>query len=288
MVDCAAIEGWLAAREAIVPNLREGCAKSIVWAGGAGAQTEIAVLYIHGFSATGHELRPLPDLVAGGLGANLHFTRLTGHGQDGAAMGKATFAAWRADVDEALMVANTIGKRVLVIGCSTGCTLAVDALVRGAQISALVCISPNFGLSNKVAQLLLDLPLAKYWGPIVAGKTRSFDVVNDAHGAYWTTIYPTGAVFPMGEAVRAVRRADLTQVRTPAMFAFNIADQVVSQKATQNVIDRWAGRMTVHGIMQGPADDAMGHVMAGDVFSPNQTKPLAAAILRWFGRLPPA
>ena len=288
MVDCADIDAWLAAREAEVPNLRDGCSKSIVWAGKAGVQTDIAVLYIHGFSATGHELRPLPDLVAMGLNANLHFTRLTGHGQDGAAMGDATFAAWRADVDEALMVANTIGKRVLVIGCSTGCTLAVDALVRGAQISGLVCISPNFGLFNKVAQLLLDLPLAKYWGPLVAGRTRSFDPINDGHAAYWTTHYPTRAVFPMGEAVRAVRRADLSQVRTPAMFAFNISDQVVSAAATQNVIDRWAGRMTVHGIMQGPADDAMGHVMAGNVFSPGQTKPLAAAILRWFGRLAPA
>lgn len=288
MVDCVTVEGWLAAREASVPNLREGCAKSIVWAGEAGVQTDIAVLYIHGFSATGHELRPLPDLVADGLGANLHFTRLTGHGQAGTAMGDATFAAWQSDVAEALMVARTIGKQVLVIGCSTGCTLAVDALARGAQIAGLVCISPNFGLTNKVAQILLDLPFVRHWGHLVAGKSRSFDVISDAHGAFWTTSYPTRAVFPMGEAVRAVRRSDLSQVRTPAMFAFNIADQVVSAAATQNVIDRWAGRVLVHPLMQGPSDDPMGHVMAGDVFSPSQTKPLAAAILRWFGRLAPA
>jgi len=37
--------------------------------------------------------------------------------------------------------------------------------------------------------------------------------------------------------------------------------------------------------VQGPDDDAMGHVMAGDVFSPAQTEPLVAAILRWFAPL---
>ncbi len=288
MAECAEIDAFLAAREALVPNLKPGCAKTVVWAGDAGVQTELAVLFIHGFSATGHELRPLPDLVVNGLNANLHFTRLTGHGQDGAAMGQATFEAWQDDVAEALEVAHTIGKRVLVIGCSTGCTLAVDALARGAEVAGIVCVSPNFGLTHKLAQLLLDLPLVKYWGLWIAGRTRSFDVLSDDHAAYWTTSYPTRAVFPMGDAIRAVRGADLSQVRTPAMFAFNTADQVVSPKATQNVIDRWSGRMLVHPLMQGPNDDPIGHVMAGDVFSKSQTKPLAAAILRWFARLPPA
>ena len=121
MRDIAQIEAEIAASEAQVPNLRPGCEKRIIWAGNAGVQTEFAVLFIHGFSASPEEIRPLPDQVAADLGANLHFTRLTGHGQDGPAMGRATLGAWQADVAEALEIAETIGKRVIVIGCSTGC-----------------------------------------------------------------------------------------------------------------------------------------------------------------------
>jgi hypothetical protein len=34
-------------------------------------------------------------------------------------------------------------------------------------------------------------------------------------------------------------------------------------------------------LIQGPLDDKEGHVMAGDVFSPNQTAPLAQQIIDW-------
>ena len=280
--DITGLDAWLAAAESRVPNLRDACAKRIVWAGETGAATRDVVLYIHGFSATYHEIRPVPDDVAKALGANLHFTRLTGHGQDGAAMGAATLDAWRRDVQQALDVAHVLGDRVLVVGCSTGCTLAVDLLARGARMAGLVCVSPNFGLTHRLAQALLDLPQVKRWGHLVAGRERSFDPISDAHAAYWTTRYPVQAVYPMGDAVRAVRKADLSGVTTPALFAFNPADQVVSATATRRVIARWGGRADTHMLVQGPHDDKMGHVMAGDVFSPAQTKPLVAAILRWY------
>lgn len=283
MPDINDIETWLAASEAQVPNLRPDCEKSISWAGDASVKTKIALVYIHGFSATKHELRPLPDLVAAGLGANLHFTRLTGHGQDGAAMGEATFAAWRTDVAEAIKIGETIGEKVLLMGCSTGCTLATDALANGAKAAGVVHISPNFGLTHSLAQLAMDLPFARHWGHLIAGKTRSYDVISPAYAAYWTTSYPTKAVYPMADAVRAVmKKANLEQIKTPAFFAYNPADQVVSAKQTTAVIARWGGSATTHLLVQGPTDDKMGHVMAGDVFSPAQTKPLANAILRWF------
>jgi hypothetical protein len=86
----------------------------------------------------------------------------------------------------------------------------------------------------------------------------------------------------MGDAVRAVRGADLSAITTPAMFAYNEDDQVVSAKATRAVMGRWGGSVHEHKLVQTARDDTMGHVMAGDVFSPDQTAPLVDAILRWF------
>ena len=275
------LDAILAEAEARVPGLRPGCEKQILWAGRPGVKTSTSLLFIHGFSATGQELRPLPDLIAAELGANLFFTRLTGHGQDGPAMARATLADWQRDVSEALDVAGLLGDEVIVMGCSTGCTLAALALAAGAEARAVVFISPNFGLRHRVAQWVMDLPGAHRWVRYIAGRTRSFGPINDRHAAYWTTRYPTEAVKPMADAVRAARLADLSQIATPGLFVFNETDRVVSPDATRAVMARWGGPVQHLPVAPGPDDDAMGHILAGETFSPEQTEPLARRILAW-------
>ncbi|WP_206078968.1 hypothetical protein [Allomesorhizobium camelthorni] len=81
--------GYLDRSESRVPGIRDGLEKEIVWADPmTHVKTPISIIYIHGFSASKGEVRPLPDQVAEELGANLFYTRLKGHGQDGAAMDK--------------------------------------------------------------------------------------------------------------------------------------------------------------------------------------------------------
>lgn len=284
--DLSDIEVALAAAEAQVPHLRDGCEKRIVWADAAATKTSVSLLYIHGFSATGEELRPLPDLVAQELGANIHFTRLTGHGQDGDAMGQATLADWRRDVAEAIAIAQTLGDDVIIMGCSTGCTLATLALAQGARVRAMIHVSPNFGLRHRVVQTLLDLPGSRHWSKYIAGRSRSFVPISEAHAAYWTVKYPTAAVHVMADAVRAVCTADLSLISTPTLFCFNEADQVVNPEDTRKVIVRWGAKSDTITLEQTPDDDEMGHVMAGDIFSPGQTAPLARQILAWVHALP--
>ena len=285
MFKLTTIEDWLAQSEGEVPNLREGCEKRIVWAGHPAEKTAMSVVFIHGFSVSSGELWPLPDLVAKGLSANLFYTRLRGHGQDGAAMADTTLAQWQEDVTEALEIAHTLGDDVLVIACSTGCTLATLALAGRAQVKGLVQISPNYRLAHRVAQFLLDLPLSETWAPLIAGKTRSFPVKNKAHGQFWTTSYPSKAAHPMACAVRAARRADLGRVMVPTLACVNQADQVVHAASTGKTLMRWGGDVTRLPLIQTTDDDPMGHIMAGDVFSPNQTGPLAKRITDWAKRL---
>ena len=281
----ASIAEDLARQEARVPNLRDGCEKRIIWSGEAGQQTRCSVVFIHGFSATGAEIRPLPDLIAQDLGANIFFTRLAGHGQDGAAMGLATFADWMADVDEAFSVGATLGEEVILIGCSTGCTLASIALAQGAQAKAMIHVSPNFGLANRAVQTLLDLPGARHWAQYVAGKSRSFPAQSAEQEAFWTLTYPTAAVHVMADAVRAARAADFGAIKTPALFCFNEADQVVSARETHRAMKRWGAATSQILLTQTPGDDDMGHIMAGDIFSPGQTAPLTKRILAWIATL---
>lgn len=283
--DAAGLEPWLAKRESAVPGLRPGCAKRILWAGAAGKRTPQVLVYVHGFSATGQELRPLPDRVAAALGANLFFTRLTGHGQDGAALGRARLRDWQADLDEAFAIGRALGRETVVMACSTGAPLVAAALAAGAAARAVLLVSPNWGLRSRLAQWLLDAPGAPVWGRAILGRERAFEVVSDAHAAYWTPRYDSAAVHTMAAAVRVGRKA-VTRVTVPAFVGLSEADQVVSPAATRRVMARWGGPVTWHVVETGPEDDPMAHVIAGDIFSPARTAALAAAMGDWLARVP--
>ncbi|MEM7379280.1 MAG: alpha/beta fold hydrolase, partial [Pseudomonadota bacterium] len=170
------IETWLAEQEVAVSGIREGVAKEIVWADpGTRARTPLAIVYLHGYSATSAETRPFADNLAAALGANLHFTRLTGHGRDGDAMASARVQDWIDDTAEALAVGRAIGDRVVVVGTSTGGTLATLAAADAAfgRIDATVLISPNYRV-KAAGSALLTVPFARQLVPLLVGDTREW------------------------------------------------------------------------------------------------------------------
>lgn len=274
---------YLAWREAQLSGITDGVQKQVIWAGAPEDQTDWSVLYIHGFSATAQEIRPVPDDVAQALGANLVLTRLQGHGRGSEAMADGTVAGWMADTAEALAVARKVGQRVLVISTSTGGTLvsaaATDpALMEG--VAGTVMISPNYAINNPAAALL-TLPAARYWMPAVAGQRRSFEPLNKAQETYWTTEYASVAVLPMAALVKAVTKADLSKADLPALFIFSNEDRVVDPQATHATLARWGGQVDVWHPDLGEGDDPFAHVIAGDIVSPNQTAAVVSQIIDW-------
>ena len=102
----------------------------MICAGAAETKAPLSIVYLHGFSASSEEIRPVPDDVAAALGANLVHTRFKGHGRDGDAMAEGSVPTWMADAVEALAVARRVGKKVMIMSTSTGGTLAALALHR--------------------------------------------------------------------------------------------------------------------------------------------------------------
>lgn len=288
----ADLPGYLAAQEARFDDITQGTEKRIVWAGPTGVKTALSIVYLHGFSATSEEIRPVPDDVAAAMGANLFFARLAGHGRGGDAMAEPRAGDWITDTAEALAIGRRIGDRVLVISTSTGGTLAAIAAADPdlapdlmQHVAGIVFVSPNFGLNNP-ASAILEMPLARYWGPLVAGKERSFDVLNEAHGTYWTSRYPTVALMPMGAVIRYARGLDYADAGVPALFLLSDADQVVRADLSRGVAEDWGAGAKVVAITPGPEDDPYHHVIAGDILSPGQTENTVQEILDWLDTLP--
>lgn len=284
--DAAALAGgvapYLSAAEARYPDVKPGLEKRVVWHGAPETRTPWSVVFVHGFSGASEEIRPVPDRVAEALGANLHFTRLAGHGRPGAAMGEATLSDWMADLAEALAIGRAIGGRVLVIAVSTGATLATlaahDPMAQG--VAGMAFVSPNFRVRNPAARLL-DWPLARHWLPLFAGRELGFTPHNDGHARHWTTRYPAVAVFPMAEALRAARRLPHEAAGLPALFLFDDGDRIVDHARTRAVADRWGAPSELCPLSAGPGDDPDRHVIAGAILSPAMTGPVTERIRAW-------
>ena len=277
------VESYFATQESRFDDITPGVQKQVIWAEGPEQESHWSILYVHGFSATAQEIRPVPDQVAAALGANLVLTRLTGHGRDGAALADATVADWMADLAEGLAVARLVGERVLVISASTGGTLATAAALDpklAVDVAGLVLISPNYGL-NTGFEPLLTLPAARYWLPPLAGAERSFEPANEDHATYWTTSYPSVAVLPMAALVKKVANLDVGQTKIPALFWYSKQDRVVRPEITSRIAGTWGGPVTVFRPTLGPSDDAAAHVIAGDIMSPGQNETTVQGILDW-------
>ena len=281
------LDAYLASREAVFDDIVPGTEKSIIWANKLGEPSDIAIVYIHGFSASAMELQPLPNQVAAALGANLFFTRLTGHGRGSKAMQNASVASWMQDMAEALAIGRRIGRRTIIIATSTGGTLAAAAALDAVamrNVAGIVFVAPNFGLQNK-ASVLLTWPFARHWVPLLVGAMRHSSPRNPLHGRYWTTSYPTVALLPMAALVNQVVAADLASTTVPALFYFSPNDKVVRPEKTVWVAGRWGGPASVETAVLGPNDDPLAHIIAGNIVSPDQNKRAFQNILSWIKQL---
>ena len=275
------LEGWLAAGEARVPDLRPGEEKEIVWFDPAArVRTPLSVVYVHGFSADRHELDPVPADVARGLGANLFHTRLAGHGATPASLGAARAEDWLHDVAEAVAVGAAIGDRVILMGTSTGGTLALWAASRKAwdvPLAALVLVSPNLGPASPLADLLL-WPWGNLIVRLVEGEERCFEPANAGQALHWTTCYPSRALLPMMALVHLVRTTDPGSIVTPTLVLLSPHDEVVSGEATRSFLLQGGGKLRRFVELDGSTDPAR-HVLAGDILSPGMNEVAVGAIL---------
>jgi len=275
-----ALEAQLTADEATVADVISGAEKRIVWADPAApARTRLAVVYLHGFSATRQETAPLSDRVARALGANLYYTRLTGHGRDGAALGEATVNAWLNDAYAAYRVGQRLGERVILIGTSTGATLAAWLAAQpDVELAAQVWISPNFAVRSQAARLL-HAPWGGDLAQLVVGPERSWQAHNPAQEQFWTTRYPTRVLLELAGLLDLLASTDLSRTRAPTLCLVSPADRVVDPAVARA---RFAELPEPKQLIEVTSSaDPSHHVLAGDVLAPDDTAPRAEELLRF-------
>ncbi|MEM7214090.1 MAG: alpha/beta hydrolase [Pseudomonadota bacterium] len=280
------LSAYLAKSEASVSDLKEGAEKEIVWADPVSKEkTPFSIVYIHGFSATKHETRPVPDNVAKSIGANLYFARFKGHGRDGEGLAEATVQHWANDFAETIAIGERLGENVIIMATSNGGMISTWGLAKpelSEKVAGIVFSSPNFELQG-ISTGLANIPWAESILPAVAGADRSWEPSNELHGKWWTTAYPSRAIFPMTAMLKLVHEIDKSTIKVPALFFYSPEDRVVVPEEIEKVIDEWGG--PVEAVKINSTSDAFSHVIMGDILSPENTDEASAKITEWINSL---
>jgi esterase/lipase len=263
------LDEYLDSAEKEFTDIIPGAEKTILWASEPGVKTEIALVYLHGLSATRQETAPFSDRLADSLDANLFYARLDGHGRTGAALGEATASDWLDDGVEAREIGLRIGNRVLIVGTSTGATLAtwLAASQQPRELLGMILLSPNYGPANPAAGVLL-WPWGLQIAHLIEGKTHSFEPANELQERFWTTEYPTRALMEMMALVELAHR-HLDRVSVPVLAFYSPEDRVIDIPAMKAALDRIGSDVITHEVL-GPGGPS-GHIIAGDILSPETT-----------------
>ncbi|EED32155.1 hypothetical protein NOR53_3173 [gamma proteobacterium NOR5-3] len=283
----AAVDRYLQEREAAAEKefgLTPGAQKRVVWAGEPGQRSEYALVYLHGFSATRQEIAPVPELIARELGANLFETRLAGHGRAQQQLAGVSAEDWMNDGAEALAVARNLGDKIILMGTSTGATVAL-AMARHpdfALVDSLVLVSPNFGPAGSGSGMVTG-PYGPQLARLLLGERRSWTAANPLQEKYWSTDYPTAAIVEM------MRLVNLAVMLTPeagapnAMLVYSPRDDVVSvSKLLEGFAALPAPRKKIHKVDE--PQSLSPHVLTGDILAPGTSADIARLISAYIAR----
>ncbi len=183
------LDGWLAYKESGFKTLKPKNEARIEWYNDSVSVTEYAVVYLHGFTASGEEGNPVHRAFARRYGCNMYLPRLYGHGLDTTEpLIDLTPENYLESAKEAIAFGKKIGNKVILMSCSTGGTLALYLAANDPEIDALICYSPNIDIFDQTSQVL-----TKPWGVqlarMITGRDYRQYEATEEFKKYWQTKY---------------------------------------------------------------------------------------------------
>ena len=209
--------------------VKPGNESVVVWADSAGRRTEWVLLYLHGFSASRYEGYPVTRDFVERFGVNAYLPRLAEHGLEVAEpLLKMTPKRLYDSAKEALVVAHRLGEKVVVMGTSTGGTLALMLAADFPElVDALVLYSPNVRIRNPFAPLL-----SGPWGLQISRAVHGGKYAVDEEPAgsetckYWYCRYRVEAQVYLQQLLDMRMKAEeFAKVRQPLFLGYYYKDE---------------------------------------------------------------
>jgi pimeloyl-ACP methyl ester carboxylesterase len=217
---------YISANERLHP-LKPGNEAEIIWVDSLPTKTEYAIVYLHGFSASHEEGNPVHTHIAQKFGCNLFLTRLAQHGIDTTdqLINMTADNLWES-AKEALAVGKQLGNKVILMGTSTGASLALQLAAQYPEVDALVLLSPNIEINNPSAWLLNN-----HWGLQIARLVNgsNYNFTSDSsqlYAQYWNTQYRLEALVQLQEYLEtAMTKSTFAKVNQPVLSLYFYRDE---------------------------------------------------------------
>jgi esterase/lipase len=202
----------------------------IIWANDSlKNQTEYAIVYLHGFSASQKEGDPVHKNIAKKFGYNLYLSRLAEHGIDTPeALLHFTIDKYWESAKQALLIGERLGKKVIVMATSTGGSLALQlAATYPHRVYALILLSPNIAIFDKNAWLLNNP-----WGLQIARLVVGSNYVDarderPIYRQYWNYHYRLEAAVQLEEYLESTMNKETFQkVHQPTLMLYYYKDNI--------------------------------------------------------------
>ena len=189
-------------------------------------QTEYAVVYLHGFSASQEEGDPVHVEFARAFGCNLYLSRLASHGIDtiDAMVNLKAQDLWNS-AKEAYAIGKQLGKKVIILATSTGGTLALKLAAEYPDITSLILLSPNISINDPNAWLLNN-PWGLQIARLIKGKYNTSDDTTAIYKKYWYSKYRMESAVELEELLETTMKASLFEkVRQPTLLLYYFLDE---------------------------------------------------------------
>lgn len=236
--DLTLLENQLNNKERLTTNIRPDNEARIIWFDSIPRKTKYSIVYLHGWSASQEEGDPIHIQTAKRYGCNLYLPRFAGHGLvEDEPMLDLTADEVLDSAKEAIAIGKQLGEKVILMGTSTGGTLALHLAGGDPDIAGLLLYSPNIEIYDPNAKLLTKpwgLQLAKL---VKGGDYHEFDRDIDLKNQYWTTKYRLEALTHLQAMVDYTMTPEtFSEVKQPVFLGYfykndSIQDQVVSVPA---------------------------------------------------------
>lgn len=245
----------------------------IVWANDSlKTLTEYVIVYLHGFSASQEEGNPVHRNIANKFGCNLYLARLADHGLDttDAMLNLTADRLWES-AKQAYAIGKQLGKKVILMGTSTGGTLALQLAAAYPETAALILYSPNIAIFDSNAWITNNP-----WGLQIARFVKKSNMNNipdksDLYKQYWYTQYRLEAIAELQELLETgMKKETFEKIKQPVLTLYYYKnekeqDPVVRVSAMKEMFAQLSTPTTQKKMVAIPAAGA--HVLASPIVS---------------------
>ena len=233
--EAASLEKYVSEQES-KHKLKPDNEARIVWANDSTKQkTEYAIVYLHGFSASQEEGNPVHRNLAKQFGCNLYLSRLSQHGIDTTdALAYMTADNLWESAKEAYAIGKQLGNKVILMGTSTGGTLALQLAAAYPEVAGLVLFSPNIAINDPNAWLLNN-PWGLQIARLVKGsKLNTAGTNTPEYNKYWNHTYRLEATVQLEELLEtAMNDNNLSKIKQPTLVLYYYKDEAHQDKVVK-------------------------------------------------------